>query len=155
MPESKRYAADTEVSPEKSRAQLERLLKDHGAKEFHSGWDAERDIIEFGFQNLQIRFILKRPKRSDYYRSRSPQAAMEQADRQRWRALYLVVRAKLEAVESGLAIIENEFLANIVTPTNQTIGEILQPRLKAGEFDIQRALPPAPGVYTDADLGKG
>lgn len=142
---TKRYAADTEVAPEKSKQQLERLLKDHGAKEFHSGWDAERDIIEFGFRNLQIRFILKRPKRGDFVRYRSPERAMEQADRQRWRALYLVVRAKLEAVESGLAVIENEFLANIVTASNQTIGEILQPRLAAGDFDVRRALPPAEG----------
>lgn len=149
MTTAKRYAADTEVSPEKSKQQLERLLKDHGAKEFHSGWDDQRDIIEFGIRKLQIRFVLPRPKRVDFSQFRSPDKAMEQANRQRWRALYLVVRAKLEAVESGLAIFEQEFLGFVVTPTNQTIGEILQPRLTAGDFNVGRALP-APAADTDA-----
>jgi hypothetical protein len=67
--------------------------------------------------------------------------------RQRWRALYLVVRAKIEAVEAGLAIFEEEFLAFIVVPgLNKTIGEIMVPRLNAGEFDISRALPEHAGA---------
>ena len=39
-----------------------------------------------------------------------------QACRQRWRALLLIIRAKLEAVESGITTLESEFLANIVLP---------------------------------------
>jgi hypothetical protein len=42
--------------------------------------------------------------------------AIDQADRQRWRALYLVIRAKLEAVEAGIAVYEQEFLAFISSP---------------------------------------
>ena len=44
------------------------------------------------------------------------QAAWEQVCRQRWRALLLIIRAKLEAVASGITTLENEFLANIVLP---------------------------------------
>ena len=78
-------------------------------------------------------------------RSRSQvENALQKAERQRWRALYLVVRAKLEAVEAGIAVFEEEFMAFIVIPgQNQTIGEILLPRIEAGTFDLSRALPEA------------
>lgn len=148
----KRYASETEVSVERSRQQVEQLLRARKVEGYHTGWDANRDIIEFLWKGKQIRFVLKRPALSDfkvnpagYYRNeRQQQHAFEQADRQRWRALYLVIRAKIEAVEAELAIFEEEFLAFIVVPgRNQTVGEILLPRLAAGEFNLERALPPA------------
>src|SRR5262245_39496106 len=145
-----RYASETVVPVEKSKRTIEQLLQRHGADAYHTGWDATRDVIEFGWQGKQIRFVLPRPQERDYAVSpggwarngRQQRAAMEQADRQRWRALYLVVRAKLEAVEAGISVFEQEFLAFIVVPgENRTVGEILQPRLAAGTFDINRALP--------------
>jgi len=143
-----RYAATTEVPVEKSKRVIEELLKQHGADAYHTGWDAARDIIEFGWQGKQIRFVLPRPDRNDFvtgrHGSRTPKqitVAIDQADRQRWRALYLVVRAKLEAVEAGISIFEEEFMAFIVVPgTNRTVGETLVPRIQAGTFDLRRAL---------------
>lgn len=145
-----RYANETEVPIEKSKRQIEMLLQQHGAEAYHTGWDSTRDIIEFGWKGKQIRFVLKRYKRTDFEisergytrNSRQQQQAFEQADRSRWRALYLVVRAKIEAVEAGIGIFEEEFMAFIVVPgTNQTIGEILVPRIEQGTFDLSRALP--------------
>jgi hypothetical protein len=145
-----RYAAETEVPVERSKRTIELLLQQHGAEQYHTGWDQARDIIEFGWQGKQIRFVLPRPKKDAYSlsdrgftRSASQQQrALEQADRQRWRALYLVVRAKLEAVEAGIAVFEEEFMAFIVVPgRNQTIGEILVPQIKEGrKFDVSRML---------------
>ena len=151
MSSSSRYAAETEVPVEKSKRVIELLLQQRGAEQYHTGWDASRDIIEFGWKGKQIRFVLPRPTRADFelspggvQRSRlQVENAMIKADRQRWRALYLVVRAKLEAVEAGIAVFEEEFMAFIVTSTNQTIGEILLPRIEAGSFDLSRALPEA------------
>jgi len=149
-----RYASTTTVAVEKSKRVIEDVLRQHGADQYHTGWDATRDIIEFGWQGKQIRFVLPRPNRKDYARSeagrlrttRQTDDAIDQADRQRWRALYLVVRAKLEAVEAGISIFEEEFMAFIVVPgQNQTVGEILLPRIQAGTFDVSRMLPAAPG----------
>lgn len=145
-----RYASQTEVPVDKSKRVIEQLLRQHGADQYHTGWDATRDIIEFGWQGKQIRFVLPRPNREAFRLSRGGwarnarqiDAAIEQADRQRWRALYLVVRAKLEAVEAGIAVFEEEFMAFIVVPgENRTVGEILMPRIAAGTFDVSRALP--------------
>ena len=47
----------------------------------------------------------------------------------RWRALLLVIKAKLEAVTAGISTIETEFLANIVLPDNTTAGEWMLPQI--------------------------
>ena len=53
------------------------------------------------------------------------QAPWEQACRQGWRALLLIIKAKLEAVESGITTLESEFLANVVLPDGGTVGQWL------------------------------
>ena len=58
------------------------------------------------------------------------QKAYEQAERQAWRALLLVIKAKLEAVEADITSIEQEFLPNMVLPDNTTVGENMLPRLR-------------------------
>jgi hypothetical protein len=147
-----RYASETEVPIERSKRQIEELLASRGVEGYHTGWDLGRDIIEFVWKGKQVRFVLKRNKLADFSvapsgygrTSRQQQQAFEQADRQRWRALYLVIRAKVESIEAGLAIFEEEFLAFIVVPgRNETLGEILVPRLRSGAFDLNRALPEA------------
>jgi len=54
----------------------------------------------------------------------------EQACRQRWRALALVIKAKLEAVGSGISVFEEEFLANIVMPDGSTFGAYALPQIE-------------------------
>lgn len=54
----------------------------------------------------------------------------EQACRQRWRALLLVVKAKLEAIETGIATFDGEFMANIVLPGGGTVGDWMTPQIE-------------------------
>lgn len=136
-----RYAAGTEVSSDRSRSEIERTLRRYGATAFAYGWQGERAVIQFEANGRRIRFELPMPDRDDPEftmtptgRERSESAAeqaWEQAGRQRWRALALAVKAKLEAVESGIATFESEFLAYTVLPDNQTVGEHLLPQLEA------------------------
>jgi hypothetical protein len=66
--------------------------------------------------------------------------------RRLWRALLLAIKAKLEVVESGLAIFEEEFLSNIVMPDGCTVGEHARPWI-AEAYETGRVkglLPPAP-----------
>lgn len=128
------YAADTSVSVEKSRAEIERTVQRWGAEQFMYGWDATNAVVGFRMQNRQLRFILAMPDRqakeflytpARKTRRTDAQAyeAWEQACRQRWRALNLVIKAKLEAVESGISTFDNEFLAQIMLPNGRTVGE--------------------------------
>jgi hypothetical protein len=132
------YASSTGVSVESSKAEIERTLQRYGASSFMSGWDAERAVIGFMIAGRQIRFVLTLPDRNDHEYTqhsrgqRTPEAAFkawEQACRQRWRALSLVIKAKLEAVESGITSIEDEFLAHTVLPNGSTMGEWARPQV--------------------------
>lgn len=137
------FAAKTSVSVSQSKSEIENILQRYGAAQFMSGWDQSNAVIGFtmpiGDQFRQVRFILPMPDRNDRQYThhskgaRSPDAALkewEQACRQRWRALALVIKAKLEAVESGISIFEDEFLANIVMPNGQTVSQITRPRIE-------------------------
>jgi hypothetical protein len=71
---------------------------------------------------------------------------VDQAVRERWRAMVLVImlviKAKLGVVRSGISTLEEEFLANVVTDSGRTVGEILVPRLSEA-VRAGRLLPPA------------
>lgn len=138
-----RYAAGTEVSVSASKAEIERIVERYGASGFMSGWNAEQALIAFSIEGRQVRFILAMPDRADeaftLFRHssgkmlpRTETAAAEQwqqACRQRWRALALVIKAKLEAVESGISVFDDEFMANIVLPGGRTVSEEIRPRI--------------------------
>lgn len=134
-----RYAAKTDVSSAKSKAEIESTVERYGASQFLSGWDLDgRAVVGFTMEGRQVRFVLQLPDRNsnEFTRSsRGPRSAdiaathWEQACRQRWRALALVIKAKLEAVESGIAIFEDEFMANIVLPNGRLVGEEIRPAI--------------------------
>jgi hypothetical protein len=68
----------------------------------------------------------------------------DQAVRQRWRALVLVLKAKLEAIESGISSFEDEFLAQTVLPDNTTVGGFMRPQLdRAYELGVMPSAMPA------------
>jgi hypothetical protein len=137
-----RFASDTSVSVEKSRAEIERLLARYGANQFASGWDRDCAHLGFSIESRTIRFLLPLPDRNaDEFsltpagrRRRNPAAAeraWEQACRARWRALLLVIKAKLEAAAVGISTIEDEFMAWTVLPGSRgrTIGDLLRPQI--------------------------
>jgi hypothetical protein len=139
-----KYAAATDVTSSRSRDEIERTLQRYGADEFLYGWKETDAIVGFRMQGRQIKFILPLPARNakefTEYTSRgklwarTDDAALklyEQAVRQRWRALALVIKAKLEAVESGISIFEDEFMANIVLPGGRMVGEEVRPAIAA------------------------
>lgn len=133
-----RYAANTEVSTVKSRDEIERILQRYGADQFLYGWQDDSAVIGFRAKGVHIRFVLPLPSKTENrFRfhsrgARTPEAALkewEQATRQRWRALALVIKAKLEAIEAGIALFEDEFMANIVLPNGASVGEWMRPQI--------------------------
>ena len=143
------YAKNTDVPASKSRDEIERTLARYGADQFLYGWDADRALVQFrmpidgdgagpGFR--QVRFLVPMPDRADReftHHSRgkrtasAAEKAWEQATRQRWRALALVIKAKLEAVDSEISEFEDEFLATIVMPDGRTVAEHTRPAIAA------------------------
>lgn len=134
------YAEGTSVSVEKSRAEIERTLSRYGADQFLSGWEADRAMIAFRVDGRHVRINLKLPPRDDdrfLYshggkRERTATQvfeAWEKECRRLWRALNLVIKAKLEAVDSGISSFDEEFLASIMMPDGRTVSEDVIPKI--------------------------
>lgn len=134
------YASETQVDATKSRAEIERTLQRYGATEFMYGTTAGQAMIAFKARGRIIRFMLPLPNENDDEIKYTPSrrwlrsdkerlAAWEQACRQRWRALALLIKAQLEAVETGIVTFEDVFLAMTVLPGGQTLGEWSAPQI--------------------------
>lgn len=119
----RRYAEGTDVPVSKTRGEIEALLTKHGAGQILSGIDRERRSGFVGFTLEKRQFRIPLLARDD--RNRNP----DQVERERWRALLLLVKAKLEYIAAGLTTAEFEFLAYIVLPGGSTVGAELAPRL--------------------------
>lgn len=151
-----RYAASTSVSAARSREEIENTVTRYGAGGFAYGWDDEGSelvaMISFRMSGKHIRFKLTLPDRnsSEFTRTKRGERkkdvalkAWEQACRQRWRALALAIKAKLEAIESGISTFEEEFLAFFLLPDGQTVGDFMVPQVEQAYLDaaMPRLLP--------------
>ena len=81
--------------------------------------------VQFVAHQRIVRFTVSLP---DPKKFRDDQRR-EQEDRRIWRSLLLVIKAKLESVNTGIATFEQEFLNNIVMPNGRTVGEIVLPQI--------------------------
>lgn len=139
-----RYAEGTEVSVEKSRVEIERILHRFGATRFLYATGEQGAVIAFQHKERQIRFVLPLPDRADkkfWYNSRfqkrSDQLAFtswEQACRERWRALVLCIKSKLAGVENKIETFEDAFMPYIVLPDGKTVAEHVRPALQSGRL---------------------
>lgn len=131
------YAKNTNVSPEKSQEEIRKTLRKYGADKFGTMEEKDRAHVMFEYNNMSIQITAQFPDRSEFTktetgRSRTESAVdteYEQAIKQRWRALLLGIKAKLEFCESGISTIEKEFMANIILPDGRNISDHLLPEL--------------------------
>lgn len=160
-----RYAANTEVSSARSREEIERILTRYGADQVMVGIDRTSAIFGFRIHGRLIRYTLAMPDRdSDEFRltpsrrwkrsEKDQQDAYEQAVRQRWRALALVIKAKLEAVEAGITSIEAEFLSATSLPSGETVSDWIEPQIKEA-YETGQMPESLPGLSTTKRLPAG
>jgi len=133
------YANKTKVSSASSREEIERTLSRYGAKSFMYGWEEDRAVVGFKYNDRLIRFELPLPSLTEFERTptgrrrtsrEAIENAYEQAIRQRWRSLALAIKAKLEIVESDISTFEEEFLSKTVLPSGQTVSEWMEPQIQ-------------------------
>ena len=146
-----RYAVDTRVPVQQSRSEIENLLTRYSADGFAYGQDSSMAVIQFVMKDRRVKFVLPLPTVADVSRTRRGKArtgraaanSLAQAQRQRWRALLLCIKAKLESVESGIESFEDAFLAQIVLPDGSTVGERMQDQVRIAYSE--RKMPPLLG----------
>lgn len=152
-----RYAEGTTVSIESSQAEIARLIVRFGARRFVSGFDDDQRLamVQFEAHNRRVKFLLYMPDpasrdfthnaRGQVRTSTQHNNAYQAECRRLWRSLVLVIKSKLESVESGIETFEDAFLANIVLPNGQTVGDYLEPQIEA-TYKSGQMPPLLPGV---------
>lgn len=159
-----KYAQNTRVSEESSRAEVERTIRKYVGRdaELTYGRSAGRAAVQFAAHGRRVRFDLplasEAEARAKAGRKNSRRSATEaqvrdwlvQEDRRRWRCLLLVVKAKFAAVEVKLELAETEedrlrafdeeFLAYFVSSGGRTLYEVV----KEAEVGGERLLGPVP-----------
>jgi hypothetical protein len=131
------YAEKTKVPIERTKAEIEATLTRYGADRFAYFSEPARATIVFEAHERRLRF--------DVPLEEGKSEKAERLRRQRWRALLLCVKAKLESVASHIETFEEAFLAHVVMPDGRTVYEHTAPRIeqiaKGGEL---QPLLPAP-----------
>lgn len=138
------YARETSVSPEQTRMEIERMLARYGAGGFAYATELNRAALQFKLGARYVRLAVPLPTLGEFsqvldrygvpLRTRTvtqQRNAADQAIRARWRAVKLIMQAKLEAIEAGISTVEREFMPDIVLPDGRTLGEHVAPAIEA------------------------
>lgn len=130
-----RYAAGTMVPVERSQGEIRRILTRYGATRFSMAEDTAKIALAFSVHNRMIKFIIWMPAAPTSSSTAASKRTYEQICRQRWRQLILVLKAKFEAVETGIETFESAFMAHIVLPDGKIFGEWAQPQIEQSYKD--------------------
>lgn len=127
------YAENTKVPVMRSQAEIRNVLTKYKATAFAFAENADKAMVQFEIAGKRIRFVIPLPvkhKTKDYRGWLMSEKQAEQGVRSKWRALVLAIKAKLECVEAGITTLEQEFMAHIVLPNGQTVGEVVLPEIE-------------------------
>ena len=147
-----KFAKDTTVDEGRSRSEIESTLKRYGADRFAYMCDSSYAHVAFEINQRRIRISINLPQRRDFYKTESGltrttsaaiTTAYEKAQRQIWRALLLVIKAKLESVDSGIETLEEAFMPHVLLPDGRTVSEWLTPQIELAY--ASRQMPPLLG----------
>ena len=135
------YAAGTSVSEDRSRQEIERHLRRFAGDDFEEFvYRSSREECAIGFKlrGLHFAITIQMPPQADY--SKTPTGkqrkrnaafqAWEQECRRRWRSLAAVVKAKLIAIDDGVATFEAEFMPYIMLANGQTLAQQIAPAIE-------------------------
>lgn len=131
-----RYAEGTTVPVDRSRGEISGILASHGVERM--GWQTgpEGDELLFELSGHRFRFTIAKPTWDDVRahlraegrdpsRVNDPAAKVTAEWRRRWRANVLLLKAKLEFIDSGDTTLERELLPYMLTAGGQTVGELV------------------------------
>ncbi len=144
---TRRYAEGTSVSVASSRGEITGILTAHGVERM--GWQSgpEGDELLFELSGHRFRFPILKPTWADVRsqlvdqgrdpdRVYDPQTKVDAEWRRRWRANVLLLKAKLEFIDSGDTTLIRELLPYMLAPGGKTVGELVEaggvPLLTAG-----------------------
>lgn len=125
----RRYAEGTKVTVDSSRGEITGILAKHGVKKM--GWmsDGVSDQLVFEIDGQSFRFTIEEPTiawaKQAYPNAYDFHAKVQAEWRRRWRANVLLLKAKLEFIESGDSTLTRELLPYLVTKNGETMEELI------------------------------
>lgn len=125
------YAEDTKLSVPETRQEIETMLRRVSANRIVHMDEPAEVLVMFELAGRLIRLQVP-----------IPADATEQQRKALWRALLIIMKAKLVAVDRGVSTVEQEFLAHVVLPDGQTVARWFEPQLQAA-FE-RGAMPTSP-----------
>lgn len=146
------YAATTRVPVDRSRAEVQKLLRRYGATRVAEAWLPGRAAVQFELGGLVAKIEVPMPTAAEVQKSlkkrRPTEAALrrahDQAERQRWRAFVLLLKAKLESVAMGVVTFEREFMPHLMLESGSTVAEAMERAIRDGQAHL--ALPAKGGA---------
>jgi hypothetical protein len=149
------YAENTSVSPARTREELEKFLVRKGATGYAAGWEVDRNVVSFIWRDRHVRVEVPLLDRTDpkithseggrRRTARQQEEAYDKMIRSRWRAVFLIIKAKVETIELGASTLDQEFGMSYVLPDGTTVAENVLPRLQEAFATgrVPALLPPA------------
>lgn len=135
-----RYAAETTVTVDRSRQEIERILTRYEADERLIYQDDKgRVVIQCRVRGRILRFHIEIPPLEWFQTDETgrfiPPArrrkAQEQEERRRWRVLTILLKAKFETVaDATVTDFDREFGPYMVLPNGETAGDWLAPQIE-------------------------
>jgi hypothetical protein len=122
MKQRAKFAVDTKVPVNQTRAEIEEVLTKFGATSFVCGIQGHGATVIFECNARRIRFDLPLPPLSETKHAKE--------HRQRWRALLLSIKAKLVSVDTEIETFEEAFLAHVVLADGSTVGQMTRPAIE-------------------------
>lgn len=149
--------AGTKVDPDRTRLEIEKLLRDYGVSSVQFRTDYRLNQVELQFTveverngvKRGIGFKVNPPTFADKRRSWDPAKGYVTVYAPNWsqsmRMLYYWLKSKLEAVAYGFSSVENEFLSQAVVQlrdgTITTYGAALETALRSGTLTLEAPKP--------------
>jgi hypothetical protein len=137
-----RYAEGTTVTVESSRGEITGILAKNGV--MNMGWQTgpEGDQLLFELKGRRYSFAIPKPTmpeiRKMYPNARDDNSKWHAEWRRRWRAIVLLLKAKLEFSDGETTTVERELMPYMLTADGRTtLGQLVEegrlPQLMSGQ----------------------
>jgi hypothetical protein len=116
-----KFAIDTKVPVTQTRAEIEQVLSKFGATSFAFAMQPHGATVMFEHGGRRIKFDLPLP---------ALDVRTARTHREKWRALFLSIKAKLVSVDTEIETFEEAFLAHVVLADGSTVGQHVKPAIE-------------------------
>lgn len=138
------YAKGTDVGVAKSQEEITRIFQRYGVEIYGFMARPGQASVQFQLHGVPVDLAIPLPARPTEEKQLNPTTGRwvlampiwEQEVKESWRALVLLLKANLEAVDRGLLSAEQAFMAYVALETGGTLGDLVLPQWREQRLAI-------------------